>query len=50
MRRKKLSNAVGKFLNGKNLEECPVNLDQRPDVTTPKQFIDLTNYIFDVEG
>ena len=49
MRRKKLSNAMAKFLNSKDLNLAPINLDQRPDVTTPKQFVEMTKFIFDIE-
>lgn len=49
MRRKKLSNAIAKFINGKDLANCPVSLDQRPDVTTPEQFIALTKFIYDLD-
>ena len=48
MRRKKLGNAMAKFLNGKDLEGVPVNLDQRPDVTTPEEYIAMTKFIFDI--
>lgn len=48
-RRKKLSNACKQFLEGKDLERCPVDLSKRPDATSPSEFVDLAKFIYGLD-
>lgn len=45
MRRKKLRNAVGDFLTPEGEADCPIDLNRRPDVLTPEEYVLLARHL-----
>lgn len=45
MRRKKLRNAVGQFLEPEREASCPIDLNRRPDVLTPEEYVELARFL-----
>ena len=45
-RRKKLRNAIKQFLNEERMNDCPIDLNRRPDTLRPEEYLELTKYIY----
>lgn len=46
MRRKKLRNAIKQFVKEERLDQCPIDLNRRPDALRPEEYIQLANFIY----
>ncbi len=45
-RRKKLRNAIKQFVREERLEDCPIDLNRRPDAIRPEEYLQLTRFIY----
>jgi len=45
-RRKKLSNSLRPFLGDRLLDECPIDMNLRPEVLVPEDFVKLAEFVF----
>lgn len=45
-RRKKLRNAIRQFLDEDKMENCPIDLNRRPDSLRPEEYLDLARFIY----
>ena len=46
MRRKKLRNAIKPFVGPERIDQCPIDLDRRPDTLRPEEYLELANFIY----
>ena len=46
-RRKKLSNSIERLLQDKDMANCPIDLNRRPDNLTPQEYVALAAFIFE---
>ena len=47
-RRKKLRNAIKSFIADERLNDCPLDLNRRPDSLRPEEFMELTRFIYGI--
>ncbi|RYZ58757.1 MAG: ribosomal RNA small subunit methyltransferase A [Proteobacteria bacterium] len=47
-RRKKLRNSVKQFVGEDRLEDCPIDLNRRPDAIRPEEYLELARYIYNI--
>lgn len=45
-RRKKLRNAIRQFLDEDKMNNCPIDLNRRPDSLRPEEYLELTRFIY----
>jgi len=45
-RRKKLRNAIKQFVTEERLDDCPIDLNRRPDAITPDEYLELTRFVY----
>jgi 16S rRNA A1518/A1519 N6-dimethyltransferase RsmA/KsgA/DIM1 with predicted DNA glycosylase/AP lyase activity len=45
-RRKKLRNSIRAFLEGKDEDACPIDLERRADALSPREFVLLAEFLF----
>ena len=46
MRRKKLRNAIKAFVGPERIDQCPIDLDRRPDTLRPEEYLELASFIY----
>ncbi|MES2744941.1 MAG: 16S rRNA (adenine(1518)-N(6)/adenine(1519)-N(6))-dimethyltransferase RsmA [Bdellovibrionota bacterium] len=46
MRRKKLRNAIKTFIHDDRIDQCPIDLNRRPDALRPEEYVELARFIY----